>query len=64
MGAVLVSYVKAGWAAVAGAKKFHYFEEGRSLCGRWMYWGAIYQSDQGESDPARDCKGCSKKVDW
>ena len=52
--------VSEGWAFPALARKFHYFKEGRSLCGKWFFLGDLI-TDTG-TDSMRDCKPCQRKV--
>jgi len=49
---------KEGWGWPAMSRKAHYFVNGRSLCGRWMYFGKLYSEDFGEDN----CKSCLKKL--
>lgn len=46
-----------GWGWPIKATKPHFFVDGRSLCGRWLFTGNV------EPGPARvgmqDCKACS-----
>lgn len=50
-----------GWGKPQISRKFHYFVNRRSLCGRYMFWGDL-QADTGEASPD-DCKSCRKKLD-
>lgn len=49
-----------GWAMPPPSRRFHYFVDGRSLCGHWMYLGAC-ENDMGVSD-GEDCKACTRKA--
>jgi len=52
-----------GWAWPGLARKAHFFREGRSLCGRWLYTGPLCQN-QVEDDMApgrEDCWKCFLK---
>lgn len=53
------------WAWPSNARKAHVFREGRSLCGRWLFFGD--QPDQPQEtalEPGRDdCKSCWRKQD-
>ena len=42
-------------------KRFHYFRDRRSLCGRWMFAGYL-QSDEGPRRP-EDCASCGRKLE-
>jgi hypothetical protein len=48
------------WAWPSNSRKAHCFENGHSLCGRWMFFGS--QPDQPQhlgDEPGRDdCKAC------
>lgn len=51
---------KRGWAAVPGAKKWHYFDDDfRSLCGRWGLLGTPEYSDTNHDSPD-NCAACQK----
>ena len=55
--------VAQGWAFPLRSRKWHYFVEGRSLCGRWLFLGGIYASGQKENACRDDdCRGCEKKL--
>lgn len=49
-----------GWAWVTGARKAHFFVNGRSLCGNWSFFGRA-TPDDGRDGPW-DCKKCQRKV--
>lgn len=52
-----------GWAnprPFAGNGKFHYFDEGRSLCRKWMKLGGEFEDDK--DDHPDNCATCKKKV--
>ena len=49
-----------GWGWPGNAKKAHYFVDGRSLCGRWLFFGQPTQN-QGASSPD-DCRECARRV--
>lgn len=53
-----MSEVKKGWAWPLAAKEAHYFVDGRSKCGKWMYLGPI------QIGPASldDCAACCRKA--
>ena len=52
--------VKEGWAYLSNSLKCHYFKDGRSLCGRWAYFGNEFE--QGNDDSSDNCKACRKKL--
>lgn len=48
---------KPGWAWPLNCPKAHYIIEGRSLCGRWGYFGSELQDDKHNSpDNCQDCR--------
>lgn len=51
--------LKEGWGFPLNSKKMHYFIDGRSPCGKWMFFGNL-ESDEWE-DPL-DCKECRKRL--
>ena len=51
-----------GWHMPPSARKFHYFENGRSLCGRYDGVKAKGTSDDGYST-SYDCAKCRKTLD-
>lgn len=46
-----------GWKWLANATKWHYFRDGRSVCGKWMNLGSG-EFQQGNNDSPDNCKGC------
>lgn len=52
-----------GWAWPLNARKAHFFVDGRSLCGRWLFFGKVH-GGRGlqEANGSDDCKGCLTKV--
>lgn len=48
-----------GWGFPELSKKAHYFVEGRSLCGRWAYTGALEPAALASPD---DCAACTRKL--
>ena len=52
-----------GWTWLWNARKFHYFRDGQSLCGRWM----LLVKESEDFNPSDDfgspdnCKACEKK---
>lgn len=55
-----MSELKEGWKWLANAPKWHYFREGRSLCGRWMTFGNEFEL--GNDNSADNCPTCRKKL--
>lgn len=49
-----------GWGWPMNSRKAHYFEAGRSLCGRWMFWGRDLLDDVARSPD--DCAACWKAL--
>lgn len=55
---------KEGWGSLDNAAKAHYFRDDRSLCRRWLTWGAPrWESNQSQGDaPDKGtCAVCWKK---
>lgn len=51
---------KEGWGWPANSTRVHYFREGRSLCGKWAFFGEL---DKSIDLPASDyCGPCAKKL--
>ena len=48
-----------GWGLPGLARKWHYFRERRSLCGRWVFSGK--DLEQGNDDHPANCKQCREK---
>lgn len=48
-----------GWGKPGLAKKFHYFVNGRSLCGGWLYLNKDLSNESFNSPD--DCKACARK---
>ena len=52
-----------GWAfPTTSARKCHFIKRGRSLCGRYGYWGEELWADTGQASPD-DCKACRVKLE-
>lgn len=52
-----------GWNWPGGARKAHYFEGGRSLCRRWLFFESQEQSQEIRDEPGPDdCRPCWRKV--
>jgi len=52
---------KRGWAWPDNAAKSHYFINGRSLCGRWMFLGEPLAEDH-PGGLRNDCKACTQRL--
>jgi len=54
--------IPGGWARPAGSRKWHFFQDGRSLCLRWGWFGET--SPDGETYPLEDdCAACRRRVE-
>lgn len=51
-----------GWALALGARKFHYYQEYRSLCSRVMLIVGDFDPEIGEVSPD-DCAECRRRAD-
>ena len=49
-----------GWMKLDNAKLWHYFREGRSLCGKWMAFSHDYDETENIDSPD-NCKACTNK---
>lgn len=52
--------MKEGWKYLLNSTKWHYFVEGRSLCGKWATFGND-GLEQGNDESEDNCAGCRKK---
>ena len=52
----------AGWGWPLNSRKCHYFEQGVSLCGKWMFWGTAVEN-QSATKSADDCVACRRKLE-
>ena len=54
-----------GWLILAGSwsgtKKWHYFVDGKSLCGKYMTLGQI-ELEQGNDDSPDNCAECRRRL--
>lgn len=50
-----------GWKHLINSPKWHYFREGRSLCGRWATFGKGC-CERGNNFSPDNCATCRKKV--
>ncbi len=56
--------IKEGWWMPARSRRYHYFVEGRALCGGWMFpdYNDMTE-DTGNEEPLKeDCKACFRKL--
>lgn len=49
-----------GWGWPSNSRKAHYFFGGRSVCGKWGFFGEV-TPDTGKKGPD-DCAACSRHV--
>ncbi len=55
---------KEGWTWLHNSKKWHYFREGRSLCGKFMLFKNPTDGFEiGNNDSEDNCVGCKKKLE-
>ena len=53
-----------GWVRLLNWRKFHWIEDGESLCGKWMYWGQDEAMFDGDITVKKgECDACRKKLD-
>jgi hypothetical protein len=50
-----------GWGWLYNARKWHYFRDRRSLCGRWLGLG-LGELQQGNDNSPDNCPTCAKKL--
>jgi len=50
-----------GWTYLYNSPKWHYFRDGRSLCGKWMTFSK--ELERREIDSPDNCVACKKKRD-
>ncbi|RLI41370.1 hypothetical protein DRO59_07110 [Candidatus Bathyarchaeota archaeon] len=55
------SKVKEGWGFPLNSRKAHYFVNGRSLCGKWLFFGELEQGNDGSPDNCAVCKKLLQK---
>ena len=53
--------INEGWTWLYNTTKWHYFKEGRSLCGKWMVLSK-QDYELGNDDSPDNCKTCQKKL--
>lgn len=52
-----------GWTFLYNSRKWHYFRNSRSLCGRWMYLGPDKDLQLGNDTSPDNCPTCCKKLE-
>ena len=50
-----------GWGFPANSRKAHYFIDGRSLCGKWAFFGNLEDSNDDSPDNCTACKKALQK---
>ena len=53
---------KEGWTFLFNSPKWHYFREGRSLCGRFLLLGSP-ELEKGNDDSVSNYVGCKRKLE-
>lgn len=52
----------AGWHRPQNSQKWHYYTNGKSLCGKWVLFGGIIRkSNQGFKTSGDDCSRCRQR---
>jgi hypothetical protein len=49
-----------GWGCPPASRKFHYFREGMSLCGKWGFAFHL-PLEQGQDDHSENCADCKRR---
>lgn len=57
----MTSEEKEGWGLILNSKKWHYYQKGRSLCGRYMKFTS-HDLENGNDDSLDNCVNCRKKL--
>lgn len=52
--------MKKGWGWPANSRKAHYFIDGRAICGKWLFFGAVEDRNHGSPD---NCAACKKRLE-
>lgn len=52
-----------GWTWLVNATKWHYFVDGRSLCGRWMTFVRASELEPDTGPGPDDCRECRRRLD-
>lgn len=50
---------KEGWGFAINWRKAHYIVDGRSLCGKWLYFGTL---EQGKDKSPDNCLACVRRL--
>jgi len=53
---------KEGWTWLSNSRKWHYFVDGRSLCGRFMLFSTS-GLEQGNDTSTDNCMACMKALE-
>jgi len=54
---------KEGWTWLVNSKKWHYFKEARSLCGKFvLFKKPVDGFETGNNDSKDNCIACNKKL--
>ena len=53
--------IKEGWTWIFNSRKWHYFQEGRSLCRNFALLGSA-DLEQGNDNSPDNCATCKKKL--
>lgn len=48
-----------GWALPSNSRKWHFFVDSVSLCGKWMFLGTTFE--KGNDCSPDNCPGCRRK---
>lgn len=51
-----------GWGFPQRSRKAHYFVNGRSLCGKWTFFGKVAEGDPGFFE-SKCCAKCFREFD-
>lgn len=54
--------LKEGWYQPENATRHHYYVDGRSLCGDWLFHEVLSKDMGNETVFKEDCKACFRKV--
>lgn len=49
-----------GWGKPFNSRKFHYFRNGRSLCGKWFFLSK--DLERGKEEHPENCRTCANKL--
>lgn len=55
------SAVKRGWGWPTISREPHYFVNGMSLCGKWMFTGVLESDSDSDIKTTDDCVVCRRK---